>query len=222
MTSPRLIVFDCDGVLVDSEVLVIEVEAAMLTEAGYMITADEIAERFVGLSYATMMRELAADFGRPVPDDLNRRIQDAALARFPDLLRPVAGIEDVMSVVPQDRCVASSSDLDRIELSLTLCGLDHHFGPDRIFSAQMVANGKPAPDLFLLAAERMGAEPADCLVIEDSPAGVTAATAAGMVVLGLVAGGHARPALAHRLRQAGAQHVFATTGQLGDHLATLA
>lgn len=216
-----LVVFDCDGVLVDSEALVVGVESEMLTEAGFAIGADEIAERFVGLSYTTMMATIESEHGRPVPAQLNREIQQAALDMFPSHLRPVPGIEQLLGSLERERCVASSSDLDRINLSLSVCDLQQYFDPERIFSAQMVSNGKPAPDLFLLAAERIGAPTDGCLVIEDSPAGVTAACAAGMGVVGLVAGGHARPSLGDRLLAAGATEVFDTVPALQDHLAAL-
>ncbi len=214
----ELIVFDCDGVLVDSEALVIEVEAAMLTAAGFPVTPDELIERFVGLSYDTMMAELAKDHGRPVPDELSRRIQQAALAEFPERLEPVPGMGELLAALDLARCVASSSDLDRIDLSLRVTGLHDHFEPDRIFSAQMVARGKPAPDLFELAAARCGVDPAGCLVVEDSPAGVTAAVAAGMEVVGFVAGGHARDGLGDRLLMAGAAEVYATAADLSNRL----
>lgn len=215
---PELLVFDCDGVLVDSEALVVEVEAEQLTAAGFPITAEEITERFVGLSYTSMMTALAAEHGRPVPDEVSRRVQQAALDEFPRRLRPVPGISDLLAGLDGDRCVASSSDLHRIRLSLAVTGLAEHFEPDRIFSAEMVARGKPAPDLFQLAADRLGAAPADCLVIEDSPAGVTAARAAGMSVVGLLAGEHARPGLGERLVKAGAELIFDTVAELGEHL----
>lgn len=214
----ELIVFDCDGVLVDSEALVIEVEAAMLTDAGFAVTPDELIERFVGLSYATMMTELAKDHGRRVPEELSRRIQRAALEEFLERLEPVPGIAELLAALELPRCVASSSDIDRIELSLRVTGLDGHFQSDRIFSAQMVERGKPAPDLFELAASKCGTDPADCLVVEDSPAGVSAAVAAGMEVIGFVGGGHARDDLGGRLRAAGAAEVYATAAVLSDRL----
>ncbi len=219
MNDVDLLVFDCDGVLVDSEVLVMEVEAALLTEAGFPLTTDEIADHFVGLSYASMMAALGQRHGRPVPEALSRRVQQAALDLFPDHLRPVPGMADLLDGSDRPRCVASSSDLDRIELSLRVTGLADRFAPGSIFSAQMVERGKPAPDLFLLAAATIGAEPRSCLVIEDSTAGVAAARAAGMEVVGLVAGGHARPHLGPRLRAAGASRVFDRVEQLADFLA---
>ncbi|MEL6982877.1 MAG: HAD family phosphatase [Actinomycetota bacterium] len=215
-----LIVFDCDGVLVDSEALVMDVESVMLTEAGFPVTPDEIADNYVGLSYTTMMSELAARYGRPVPDELSQRIQQAALDRFPEHLQPLPGMADLLATSTRPRCVASSSDVDRIELSLRVTGLAERFEPGTVFSAQMVERGKPAPDLFLLAASTMGADPSGCLVIEDSTAGVTAARAAEMEVVGLVAGGHARPHLGDRLLAAGASRVFERVDQLADFLDT--
>jgi len=201
---PDLIVFDCDGVLVDSEVIVIEVEADLLTAGGFPITADEIAERYVGLSYPDMMRGLEAQFGRTVPDSLSQEVQDRAMLAFEGRLRPVPGIPELLNRHQGPRCVASSSSPQRIDRSLGLTGLAHHFDPDHLFSATMVLNGKPAPDLFLHAADSLGVSPGSCLVIEDSPSGVTAARAAGMSVVGFVGGGHARPSLARRLADAGA------------------
>ncbi len=213
-----MIIFDCDGVLVDSEALVIEVESEMLTEAGFPITAADIARRFTGLSYSTMMEGLAEQFGRPIPRELSLGIQDAALARFPDRLQPIPGIAPLLSASSERRCVASSSDVDRIHLALDCCDLRHFFADDSIFSAQMVERGKPAPDLFLHAAHAMEVDPKSCLVVEDSPPGVEAAVSAGMQVVGLTAGGHVQPGHAERLRTSGASEVFADTEQLGHYI----
>lgn len=216
MTDTKLVVFDCDGVLVDSEVLVAEYEAVRLTEAGFPLTVDDIAERFIGLSYRSMMTALHEQFGRPVPDRLNEAIQSEVLDLFPEHLQPVAGITEFIDGLELPRCVASSSNLDRIQLSLAVTGLVDFFDPGHVFSAQMVKRGKPAPDLFLLAAERLGTDPAHCLVIEDSPHGVTAARAAGMEVVGFVGGGHARPALVDRLKAAGAETIVHHADQLAE------
>ncbi len=205
--APSLVIFDCDGVLVDSEAIVIEIESAMLTAAGFPVTAGEIAERYVGLSYRDMMTSLAADFDREVPDGLSAEVQEAALAAFPDRLEPVEGVPALLEGLSLPRCVASSSGLERIRLSLELTDLDRHFERNHVFSTQMVERGKPAPDVFLHAAERIGARPADCVVIEDSPPGVSAAVAAGMEVIGFTAGKHATPALAERLLAAGAETI---------------
>jgi beta-phosphoglucomutase-like phosphatase (HAD superfamily) len=116
------------------------------------------------------------------------------------------------------RCVASSSRLDRIRLSLDVAGLAGHFDPDHLFSTQMVARPKPAPDVFILAAEKLGAEPSRCVVVEDSPHGVHGALAAGMVPVGLTAAGHGSPTLAGRLSEAGAIEVFGSVEELGAWL----
>jgi len=206
-TSPELVIFDCDGVLVDSEALVIEIEAVLLTDAGFPMTVDDVAERCVGLSYPDMMAMLEREFDKPVPEALNQQIQTDALAAFPDRLQAVPGIAELLEELTLPRCVASSSNIDRILLSLDITGLAQHFATEHIFSAQMVERGKPSPDLFLLAAERLDVAPERCLVIEDSPHGVTAAISAGMDVVGFVGGGHARPSLRTRLESAGAPRV---------------
>ncbi len=206
-SNPKLIIFDCDGVLVDSEALVIEVEAELLTEVGFPLTTDDIADRYVGLSYPDMMAKLTADFGRAVPDGLSETIQQAALDAFPGRLTATRGMSTFLESLALPRCVASSSVPDRIALSLQLTELDRYFDPNHVFSSQMVERGKPAPDLFLLAADRLGFQPSDCLVIEDSPHGVEAAVAAGMGVVGYVGGLHARPPLRGRLEAAGAQTI---------------
>lgn len=214
----ELLVFDCDGVLVDSEVIVIEIEARLLTEAGFALTTDEIADRFVGLSYRDMMATLEADFGRPVPAELTEQIRVDSLAAFPDQLKPVVRMTEFLADLEIPRCVASSSNLDRVRLSLDLTGLARFFDPQHVYSAQMVENGKPAPDLFLHAANEIDVEPSACLVVEDSPFGVTAALAAGMRVVGFVGGGHARPSLSERLRDAGATVIVGHPSQIAAHL----
>ncbi|MEM8925491.1 MAG: HAD family phosphatase [Actinomycetota bacterium] len=217
-TRADLVIFDCDGVLVDSEVLVVEVESELLTAAGFPLTPSEIVERFVGLSYGLMMERLAADFGRPVPADLRSSVEAAALARIEAEVQPVPGMNALLAAMDDGgraRCVASSSDLDRIVMSLRVAGLDRWFERDRICSVQMVDRPKPAPDVFLLAAERGATAPERCVVIEDSPHGVEGAVAAGMTAVGLTAGGHAPADLAERLRSAGAAEVVATTADLG-------
>jgi len=216
--ATELVVFDCDGVLVDSEVVVIEIEADLLTEAGFAITADQIADRFVGLSYPDMMNELETDFGRPVPAALSERIQRDAVAAFPERLQAVAGMYDLLRTLEAPRCVASSSNLDRVELSLDVTELAPFFETDHVFSAQMVDSGKPAPDLFLHAADQLDTDPQACVVVEDSPHGVTAAMAAGMRVIGFVGGRHARPSLTARLTAAGADVIIDDPQQIHELL----
>ncbi len=219
MADPNVrdfIIFDCDGVLVDSEILAVEIEAELLNAAGFEITTGEIIDRFVGLSYSSMMATLADQFGRPMPAGLREQIETRTLDSFPDRLQPVDGIADYLLASPLPRCIASSSDLDRIQLSLEVTDLAGYFAPDAIFSAQMVDNGKPAPDLFLHAASSMGVTPEQCTVIEDSPHGVQAGVAAGMHVVGFTGGQHARPSLGQRLLDAGARSLVAHPSDLAD------
>jgi HAD superfamily hydrolase (TIGR01509 family) len=126
------------------------------------------------------MQMLEDDHGRPVPAELRATIQRDAVAAFPERLQAVVGRPELLASLTMPRCVASSSDVDRVELSLNVTGLAPHFDPAHVFSAQMVTRGKPSPDLFLHAAARVGVDPSRCLVVEDSPHGVTTAIAAGM------------------------------------------
>ena len=136
--DPTHLIFDCDGVLVDSEAIAIRVEEVRLAEAGFALTATEIAERFVGLSYATMSAELEAQFGRALPDGLMATVQQETLDRFPDELVEIPGIGAVLAANPLPRCVASSSNLDRIRLSLQLTGLAPMFDDDLVFSLSLI------------------------------------------------------------------------------------
>jgi HAD superfamily hydrolase (TIGR01509 family) len=174
-----LIIFDCDGVLVDSERLSIRVDAIYLERLGWPMSSEEIVERWVGRSDADMRAEIEEHIGGPIPvaiDDEFSRVYRETLDRE---LVAVDGVREALDVITTPRCVASSGEHEKIRRSLALTGLTDYFG-DRIFSATDVAHGKPAPDLFLLAAGTLGAEPARCAVVEDSVHGVAAALAAGM------------------------------------------
>ncbi len=180
MTQPfELVIFDCDGVLVDSERLSIRVDAIYLERLGWPMAEAEIIERFVGRSDADMRAEIEQHIGGPIPADVDEEFDRLYREMFAAELAPVDGIREALDAIPIPRCVASSGDREKIRRNLALAGLTDYFG-DRIFSATEVARGKPAPDLFLLAAERLGAEPSRCAVVEDSVVGVDAALAAGM------------------------------------------
>lgn len=219
MTNDWLLIFDCDGVLVDSEILAIRAEERVLAEVGMAMTADEIADTCVGLSYPSMMALLEERFGRPVPDGLEERIQIEAKANFESDLTEVAGIGQLLEDSSMHRCVASSGTPERISLSLNTTGLIDQFEDDAIFSAVLVENGKPAPDLFLYAANVMGFEPARCIVVEDSPYGVEAARSAGMTPVGFTAASHIRPATVEKLTTAGAAHIASTAAELAATIA---
>ena len=205
--EPDLIIFDCDGVLVDSELLSCGALADVLGGAGIDLSLDEALKLFLGRSTKAVLEHYRS-LGRELPDsffaDLKQRVRD----RFSASLQPIPGIAALLSALTVPCCVASSSDLDRIRFSLQFTGLIGHFG-DRLYSAEMVARGKPAPDLFLLAADRMGIPPARTLVVEDSVGGVMAAKAAGMTVWGFVGGSHYRSRDGRAmLYDAGADRVF--------------
>jgi HAD superfamily hydrolase (TIGR01509 family) len=185
-----LIIFDCDGVLVDSEPLAVRVNAGMLAELGWHLDDDEIIERFLGRSMRSNVATVEAHIGRPVPADWVDRFMTKILAAHEAELAAVDGISEALDVISAwdvQICIASSGQPDKIRHSLALVGLDAAFG-DRIFSAVQVAHGKPAPDLFLHAAAALGAEPARCVVVEDSQYGVQAARAAGMYAYGYAGG----------------------------------
>lgn len=205
--KPDLIIFDCDGVLVDSEVLSCRCVSEVLGERGIALSEDEVMERFLGRSTAALLSHYENDRRFDAASFLPE-LKARLLRRFAEALRPIAGVEAMLSQLKTPFCVASSSDLDRVSRSLALTGLAPLFG-DRLYTAQMVARGKPAPDLFLYAAVKMHAAPARTLVIEDSVSGVTAAKAAGMAVWGFVGGSHyaARDGRA-MLFDAGADRVF--------------
>ena len=195
---PGLIIFDCDGVLVDSEPLSIRVLLEGIAERGVVITEADAYELFLGRSLASVIDTVQRDFGVALETDALEGMRDRLYALFRQELRAIAGVAGAIAALSIPVCVASSSQMERIRLSLELTGLAPYFG-DHVFSAAMVTHGKPAPDLFLLAASRMRTEPAQCIVIEDSPAGIEAAKRAGMRVFAFTGASHARSA-AHRSR----------------------
>lgn len=219
-----LVIFDCDGVLIDSEIIVCRIHADALTEAGYKITAADVLRRFTGMSDASMYATIEREWGRSLPAEHDARVRVRVAAAYRTDLSAIPGVADAIDRIggTAARCVASSSTPEKIRFGLELVGLYGRFDPRHIFSATMVARGKPAPDLFLFAAERMGAAPARCVVIEDSVAGVQAATAAGMRVLGFHGGGHCGPGHAERLLAAGAAAAFAGMAELPGLLAAAA
>jgi len=186
--QPELIIFDCDGVLVDSEVLSCRCLSETLATYGIQLELTEALELFLGRSTAAVLQHYGAQ-GRRLPDSFLADLKIRVRHTFQRSLRPIPGIGSLLSSMATPHCVASSSDLDRVSLSLARTGLATYFG-DRLYTSQMVARGKPAPDLFLHAAGQMQATPERSLVIEDSVSGVTAAKAAGMKVWGFVGGSH--------------------------------
>lgn len=187
----ELIIFDCDGVLVDSEPLAAEVLAAHLATAGVGLTIGECRERFQGRSLASVATLVERDFGVTLDDDFFERLQRETYARFHQALKPVRGMRELLGTLRAPWCVASSGGHDKMAVTLAITGLDKLAG-DRVFSAVDVARAKPAPDLFLLAARAMGVAPRRSLVVEDSVVGIEAARAASMRAIGFTGAGGAR------------------------------
>lgn len=190
------IIFDCDGVLVDSEPLSMRVLLETIAEAGAIINTEQGYERFLGKSLTSVTQILRTDYGIAVADSALEAMREKLYALFRKELQPIQGVAEALRNIALPCCVASSSQVERVRLSLQVTGLAPFFG-EHVFSASMVANGKPAPDLFLLAAREMRVEPGRCIVIEDSPAGVEAAQRAGMRVFAFLGGSHAQSP-AHR------------------------
>ena len=182
----ELVIFDCDGVLVDSERLANAVLADLLTEAGLPTTTDESIATYMGLSMPSCVALAEERLGRPLPLDLIDRYHERVFEAFDRELQAVPGVAEVVRELRWPACVASSGEHERMRRTLGRTGLHGDF-EGRIFSAAEVERGKPHPDLFLHAAERMGVEPGACVVVEDSPYGVRAAMAAGMTALGYAA-----------------------------------
>jgi HAD superfamily hydrolase (TIGR01509 family) len=180
---PELVIFDCDGVLVDSERISIHVEADVLAEVGLHLSEQEIIDRFVGRSPAVMRETVERHLGGPLPVEWLRRNQTRYAEAFARELQPVDGIEEALEGIDTATCVASSSEPDELAYKLKLTGLYERFA-GRIYSAVEVPHGKPAPDLFLHAARQMGVDAQACVVVEDSQYGVQAARAAGMCAFG--------------------------------------
>lgn len=191
----ELVIFDCDGVLVDSERLTVQAEARMLTEMGWPITVEEIVQRFVGGSSAHMLAEVEKHLGRERTIEFDRLSSDEIAAAFRERLQPVDGVRSLVECLHAHgvpTCVASSGSHSKMELTLGVTGLMSLF-EGRVYSSSEVSRSKPWPELFLHAASSMGADPSRCAVIEDSINGTRAAVAAGMTCFGF--GGGLTPAV---------------------------
>jgi HAD superfamily hydrolase (TIGR01509 family) len=208
-----LVIFDCDGVLIDSESIGARVHGEALAALGHAYTPEDMIRRFVGVSSRDMRRILEQETGAPLPEDYGTRTREALGRLYATELRAIPHVAEAIDAIGLPACVASSTSPDTLRLSLGLVGLYDRFAPN-IFSATQVARGKPAPDLFLFAAERMGASAARCLVVEDSIAGVRAAVAARMIVLGFTGASHCRPGHGGALLREGAAVVFDDMRQL--------
>lgn len=208
-----MIIFDCNGVLVDSEPIAASVAARAFQNAGINMTPDMVARYFTGRRPADMFADVEAAAGMKLPDRFASLVAAATLVRLSEELRAMPHVAHALTWLRGPKCVASSSGLDRVRVSLESTGIDRYFGSN-VFSASDVKNGKPAPDLFLHVARQMGIQPQDCIVVEDSPAGIMAAGAAGMMSIGFVGGSHAGEDLPEKLAEAGATTVIADMREL--------
>ncbi|MGW7086039.1 HAD family hydrolase [Streptomyces sp. NPDC054871] len=209
-----LVIFDNDGVLVDSEPLSNTILAAYLTELGHPTTYEDSLRDYMGAAVHRVHDLVLERSGQRLPEDFDVTFHARVFAAFERELQPVAGTVDVLEKLAADGvpyCLASSGSHERIRVGHRRTGLDRWFGDERIFSAEDVGRGKPAPDLFLYAAERMGVAPERCVVIEDSPLGVKAAVAAGMDVYGFTA-------MTPAERLSGATELFGDMAELADLL----
>ncbi len=211
------VIFDCDGVLIDSEWLACRAEAEVFSELGADVTPDHVLEHFVGLNDAAMYALFEEQFGIALPEDFVERHTKTLFALFAEELEPIAGVGDVLSSLQAGKSVASNSALERLNITLGHTGLLHHFG-DRIYSAEQVERPKPAPDLLLHVLKQSGASAKNCILIEDGSSGALAAGELGMPVLGFTGGKHCTPKTAEKLTAAGVDLIFDDMRELPELL----
>lgn len=208
MNPFELIIFDCDGVLVDSEHITINVLTTLLNEMGIVVTADEIYGRFHGRSSTQWLAQIAEILGEPLPETFFPTLRQRAAVALWEQVTPIDGIVETLDTIQTPVCVASSGDPDKMALTLGRTGLLPRFG-EKVYSVRDVQRPKPFPDIYLHAARENGVRPSQCAVIEDSPTGVLAAVTAGMFVFGYCA-----DTPQQQLQHAGAQVLFADMRQL--------
>lgn len=221
-SSPAAVIFDCDGVLIDSEILSLEIEVELLAAHGLVYAPADFLHRFMGLNDAAYHLALDADCrdrtGRPLPEEALREARGPLWAACEHRLTEVEGCAAAVAALALPKAVASSSGATYLRENLRRTGLFETFDP-HVYSADLVAKAKPYPDIFLHAARRLGVDPAGCLAIEDSVNGVRAARAAGMTVWGFVGGGHMDAQGGARLREAGAHDVVETWAEAAGRFA---
>jgi len=221
--TKKAILFDCDGVLINSEKIYISIDRELLSNMGLNYGLEEFQSRFVGLQFSDYIRELEDDYNALnkglFPENFEDSVNEEAWKRFATELVAVDGLLDLLNQIEgtMDVAVASSSTIPELHKKLKLTDLHHRFDP-HLYSGQHVTNGKPAPDLFLYAAKQLGQSPEHCIVIEDSVNGVRTGRDAGMTVWGFTGGGHGDDNLASRLTKAGADQVFSSFDEISARL----
>jgi len=203
----KLVIFDCDGVLVDSEALLVDSEMAFLQQHGLKFTTEYYLANYMGMPVFDWKAKASASLvelkGEPLPQDFFNPLEAIINRRIKEELQPVKGALETLSSLKHTKCVASSSSTHSLKMKLISTGLMDLFNP-HVFSTELVEFGKPAPDLFLHAADQLGVPPSECVVVEDSANGVTAGKSAGMQVIGYTGGSHCPPNHANSLRANGA------------------
>lgn len=215
MSGFDLILFDCDGVLVDSEIIAAQVESKLLRDAGFDITAEDMCVRFAGMDWKNILLTIEKEADIPLSASLidkSEKLLDTALAQR---VKMIDGVKFALSKITEQRCICSNSSSPRLDMMLSKVGLKPYFAP-HIYSAKDLGpdRAKPKPDIYLHGAKQFGADPSRCLVIEDSTHGVHAARAAGMRVIGFTGGSHTYPTHADRLTDAGAETVISRMVEL--------
>lgn len=211
--SFSLVIFDCDGVLVDSEILSAQVEAEALCSLGAKVTAEDVMQRFLGLTQEALEKRFEEDFGLKLPHDHAQTTAHMLRTAYLTRLDPIPGVREVLETLAIPYCVASNSPPAKLGLGLSVTNLFELLYPN-VFCSKLVARGKPAPDLFLYAAKTMGADPSATVVVEDSVVGIKAAKAAGMTAVGFVGGLHHMPPSEEALVAAGADHIAETMAEV--------
>ncbi|MBL8789734.1 MAG: HAD family phosphatase [Rhizobiales bacterium] len=212
------VIFDCDGVLIDSEEISMEVDRMLLAENGVHISEGEMHRRFVGKTFAAMVSEVEAQCGHALPADLEARKDVLMLDIYRKQLKPIAGVREVLPLIGLPKSIGTNGPRARALQALEIVGIRQHFG-DRMTTFEDVTNGKPAPDIYLLAARRAGFAPGECAVVEDSVTGVVAAVAAGCITFGFTGSQVHRSEHALKLVELGATAVFDDMARLPELIA---
>ena len=215
MAEMKLVIFDCDGVLIDSEIIAMRVEIEMLKEHGYECEESEHIRRYTGLNFSQTLKMIEEESGRYFPDDLDEKTQKEIDSRLWRNVVALPGAGDVLDQLDQPRCICSNSGDERLKMSLTKVKLWDRFRP-YVFSAKSLPDiaVKPAPDIFLHAAREFEVKPHECVVIEDSSHGVEGAAAAGMRVIGYVGASHTYPEHGDQLMDAGAETIIKNLSEI--------
>ncbi len=223
MNGFDLIIFDCDGVLVDSEIIAAEVESALLTDAGYPIGVEEMGERFAGMTWHNILLTIEREAAIPLSASLLDKSEKLLDARLAQEVKVIDGVKAMLSRIRKPYCICSNSASHRLDMMLSRVGLKEVFGP-YVYSAKDLGPDrvKPKPDIFLHGAKQFGADPARTLVIEDSVHGIAGARAAGMRVVGFTGASHSYPSHADRLTEAGAETVISRMTELPEVITALA